>query len=265
MELVPVHPDMGVEIRGADPHALLDRGGEAFRRAFLDHRLVLLRGVDLGEDLQVRLTELLGEVSFASPNMKGGRKFSLISNQHTDGKIGDGELLFHADLMFMPAPLRAIALYAMVVPSSGGETVFSDGTAAYARLPAALKKRIEGLQARHVANYGAFDGASRPRYDPQARKSFAAIHPLVWPHPQTGRPILFACRLLTESIIGLPADEGEALLQELFTYVEDPAHHFVHAWRAGDYLVWDNCALQHSRRPFDPAEPRAMRRVPIAA
>jgi taurine dioxygenase len=142
--------------------------------------------------------------------------------------------------------------------------MFVDAGAAYQRLPERLKARIAGLTARHMANYSAdYDGAKRPVYEPGARIK-ARNQPVVWTHPQTGQPILFVSRQLTESIIGLPHAESEALLEELFGYIEDPAHAYTHAWRVGDYLVWDNRQLQHARRDFDPTQKRALRRVPIA-
>ena len=264
-EKIRLTPGFGVELQGFDPRALDAGNAATFRRAFDEHFLVLIRDAHLSETEQVRLTETLGEVSFSSPVMKqaGERKYSFVSNTHADGKIGDGELLFHSDHTFFDRPLRAIALSSLEVPRQGGETVFVDAGGAYRRLPDALKARIADLQGRHMASYGAYEGDKRPVFDPTARAK-VKNQPVVWTHPQSGAPILFVSRLITESIIGLPREESEALLEELFGYVEDPEHAYVHRWREGDYLVWDNRQLQHSRRTFDPSERRALRRVPIA-
>jgi len=264
VELRPLFPGLGVELKGFDPNRLDEPAAKLFRQAFRDHRIVLLRDVELSDEAGVALTETLGPVSFKSPFMRkgGGRKFSYVSNQHADGTLRDGELLFHADHSFLQWPLKAISLYAMQVPATGGETLFTDAAAAYARLPERLKARVAGLSARHVANYNLFEGDGRPRYDP-ASGAKAAVHPVAWPHPESGAPILFVSRLLTERILELSPEESEDLLLELFTYVEDEAHAYEHRWRAGDYLVWDNRQLQHSRRDFDPAATRALRRTPI--
>jgi taurine dioxygenase len=143
-------PEIGVELAGFEPSRLDDAATEAFRSAFRDHRLVLLRDVELSEAAGVALSETLGPVSFKSPFMQkgGARKFSYVSNQHVDGTLRDGELLFHADHSFLPWPLKAISLYAMQTPRSGGETMFTDAAGAYARLPEGLKTRIEGLTGR---------------------------------------------------------------------------------------------------------------------
>ena len=263
-DVVALSPDVGAEIRDMDPRSLDPEKSAVFRQAFADHHLVLIRNVDLSDDEGSVLTELLGPVSFDSPVMKqgGDRKFSFIGNVHDEGKLRDGELYFHSDHTFFTHPLKAISLYALAVPSKGGETVFSNAAAAYRRLPEELKQRIAGLKARHIATYSAFEGDARPKFNPNGRDK-VAIHPVVWAHPESGEKILFVSRLLTESIVGLEPDESEALLTELFEYIEDPAYHYVHHWRVGDYLVWDNRQLQHSRRDFDPKEKRALRRVPI--
>jgi taurine dioxygenase len=263
-DLINLSPDIGVEIRGIDPRTLDPAKAAVFREAFADRHLVLIRDIDLSDDEGSVLTELLGPVSFDSPVMKkgGNRKFSFIGNVHEEGKLRDGELYFHSDHTFFPHPLKAISLYALAAPSKGGETVFANAASAYRRLPEPVKHRIANLKARHIASYSAFEGDARPRFNPNSRDK-VSIHPVVWAHPESGEQILFVSRLLTESIIGMEYEESEALLTELFTYIEDPAHHYVHQWRVGDYLVWDNRQLQHSRRDFDPTEKRAMRRVPI--
>jgi len=265
VEMRPLSSGFGVELRGFDPRAMDAEGADIFRRAFAEHHLVLIRGVDLSEDEQTVLTETLGEVSFVSPVMKegGARKYSFVSNDQADGKIGDGELLFHSDHTFFERPLRAIALYALAVPTEGGETLFADAGGAYRRLPDDLKRRIAGLEARHMASYGAYEGDKRPVFDPEARAK-VRLQPMVWPHPDSAEEILFVSRLIAESIPALPPGESEALLERLFAFIEDPAHLYVHRWRVGDYLVWDNRQLQHARRTFDPSQKRTLRRVPIA-
>ena len=252
----PLTPWFGVELRGIDPHHVQSEEASAFREAFLGARIVLLRGCDLTDDANVRLTESLGQ---ATTNKQSGHKFSYVSNVHPEGLLGDGALVLHSDFAFMERPARAIALYAMSVPAAGGETVFVDLAHAYRRLPEPLKRRIAGLQARHVINYG----TGRPAFDPDAPGAMMAIHPLVWEPPQARAPVLFASRAMTDTIVGMRADESESLLQELFAHIEDERYQYVHQWRTGDYLVWDNRCLQHARRDFASTEGRTLRRVVI--
>jgi len=256
--------EFGVELEGLNWEGveLSAQDKAAFLTAFDTHRLVLIRDCELSDEQQVALTEALGVVSSASPTMRQDQKLSYVSNTLDKGILRDGELLFHADFMFMERPLKAIALYALEVPAQGGETVFADASLAYQQLPTELKTRIAGLEARHVANYGAFDGSARPSFDPTAAKQLSFVHPVVWTHPKSGQPVLFVSPLLTESVVGMTHDDSEELLETLFGYIERAQ--YVHQWQVGDYLVWDNQALQHSRRVFDPTERRSLRRVAIA-
>lgn len=261
----PLSEHIGVEVQGINPQSLSDADKDALRDLFTARHLVLLRSVDLSPDDHLALTDAIGPVSQADAIMKDGRKFSHISNAHADGRLPDGELLYHADHMFLETPLKAISLYALQVPLRGGETCFLDAARAYRGLPEEIKTKIANLSARHVYDYGANRGNQAATRDAKlSDNSDAAIHPIVWPHPETSEPILFVSRLFTVEIIGLPQDEGDALLGYLFKHLEGYANDYVHPWRVGDLVIWDNRILQHARNDFDPAEKRALRRVPIA-
>lgn len=259
----PVSPIVGVELQGFDPHTTDVEELRAFQRAFQTHHMVLIRGVDLSSDDCVRLTELLGVAEVRRKVGEDTDKTMMISNVHKGGHLPNGELLFHSDGMFHNKPLKAISLYALAVPSQGGETRFANAVMAYDRLPAPLKDRIATLKGRHVWAYDDDAGNRRPDPDAFTPDTQHAISPLVWEHPDTGVKVLVASKMFTDSIDGLSRADSDALLDELFSYLEDPAIIYDHKWRVGDYLVWDNRALQHARTNFDPREKRAMRRVPI--
>jgi taurine dioxygenase len=75
-----------------------------------------------------------------------------ISNQEKleDGRVyipGEG---YHTDHSNDIEPPKATALYAVKLPKSGGDTQFVNMCEAYDALSEDMKKRIDGLQARHV-------------------------------------------------------------------------------------------------------------------
>ena len=59
--------------------------------------------------------------------------------------------------------------------------------------------------------------------------------------------LLFARTLGTDRIMDLAPEESETLLQELFDHLYSGPHTYAHPWTNGDFLVWDNLALQHGR------------------
>jgi taurine dioxygenase len=258
-------PDLGVELHGFDPRNISPQDTQAFRRAFDEKHLVLVRGFDLSEQDSVGLAKLLGPVSRAGATMgRDSREFTLISNMHEGGRLPDGELLFHADHMFMPHPLKAISLYSLAAPRSGGETRFMNAAAAYRGLPEEIKQRIRNLEARHVYDYHANTANRAPDRRSLPADVASAVHPVVWAHPHSGEPILFVSRLFTVEILGIPAHESDALLEMLFGHLEAQGTGYTHKWRVNDFLIWDNRILQHARNDFPKTEKRAMRRVPIA-
>ena len=53
-------------------------------------------------------------------------------------------------------------MFAIKIPSRGGDTLFANLAAAYEALPAATRARLDGLQARHRYNY---NGTRRDGFD----------------------------------------------------------------------------------------------------
>jgi taurine dioxygenase len=259
-------PALGAEIAGVD---LRDPINDALKQQFLDiwhrHLVILLRNQALDEDAQVRFAE-----TFGSPaKITSGRTFSakypsvmLISNIRLDGKpigaLPDGEMHFHTDQCHQEIPAKATMLYAIEIPSKGGNTLFSNAYTAYATLPADLKQRIAGRRALN-----AYDKDSTLRTANYDNAGSSYWHPVVRTHPATGRKALYVNRLMTREIEGLPRDESDALLQKLFDHQEQPGFVYEHVWRPGDILMWDNRCTLHARTDFSAAERRMLRRVTI--
>jgi taurine dioxygenase len=61
----------------------------------------------------------------------------------------------------------------------------------------------------------------------------------------------------------LSRDESDALLDELWSFIDSPQFIYEHRWRVGDLVVWDNRSTMHRRDPFDSASRRVMHRTQI--
>jgi len=186
----------------------------------------------------------------------------LISNIREDGKpigaLPDGEMHFHSDQCHQEIPAKATLLYAIEVPSKGGNTLFSNAYSAYEALPEDLKARIAG---RRALNAYTTDTTVRSTNYDDAKSSH--WHPVVRTHPATGRKALYVNRLMTREIEGLARDESDAILQRLFDHQEQPKFVYEHVWRPGDILMWDNRCTLHARTDFSSGERRLLRRVTI--
>ena len=277
----PLSDAGGASITGVNLSAPLSTAEvAAIRDAFHEYGMIVIRGQDIDGGDQLRFCEYMGGTATRGKpadqraddgDASYGGSVHLVTNLTEDGKplgsFGDGEVWFHHDGSFKEIPYAATVLYGMAVTSTGGETVFANMYLAYDRLPTSTKRRIDGLQALNIYDYAA---TGRVDLDQDISHINHWVHPLVIRHPDTGRKALYVSPLITARIEGIPQDESDALLDELFTYVDDTEIQFDHKWQGGDLAMMDNRCLTHARRDFPAGEPRMLRRtmvegVPIGA
>jgi taurine dioxygenase len=265
--LRPLSAALGAEIIGVDLSEEIDDHTFAhIQDAWHLNLVILLRGQELSEEDQVRFAEKFGPpaVIHTKQFVRNHPAVMLISNIREDGKpigaLPDGEMHFHTDQCHQERPAMASMLYALEVPSTGGNTLFANGYMAYETLPDGIKLRIEGRKALNAYDY---DTAAMRRGTRLAEGVPSYVHPVVRTHPATGRKALYVNRLMTVRIEGLPAQESDELLTTLFDHQERREFIYEHVWRAGDLLMWDNRCTLHARTDFSPNERRLMRRVTI--
>jgi taurine dioxygenase len=137
---------------------------------------------------------------------------------------------------------------------------------AFDSLPAELRDRLVGLRVKHDGTYnsgGYVRSGVVPGDDP--RTAPGALHPIVYPHPDTGRPALYLGRRRNAYVEGLTFDESEALLDRVWAHATGDDLVWRHQWRVGDLVMWDNRNTMHRRDPFDPDSRRVMHRTQIKA
>jgi taurine dioxygenase len=270
IEVTPLSPAIGVEMRGVDLRQPLNEQTFALiRRAWEENCIALFRDQDLDELDQVRFASRFGELGTAvnDPDpLKGGSHPAIlyVSNVRVNGKIAgilpDGEMFFHSDTCYMERPAMASMLYAIEVPSAGGHTLYANGFRAYENLPDSVKVKLAGKRAVNVYDYA---GAPLTRASvlPPGVKSYA--HPIFRTHTPTGRKSLYVNRLMTWSILDMEPEESRDILQYLFDHQERPEFVYEHIWRPGDLMLWDNRSCLHARTDFDSNERRRLRRVTV--
>lgn len=176
------------------------------------------------------------------------------------GDLGSGELVYHSDLSCTPEPLLGISLHAIEVEERSSTTCFVDAMAVVRDMPLPMRSRLERL---HVMNLWPMELGGRQRSENAPEGWPGTVHPLLKQHPRTGDPILYVNANHSDRIIELPSEESESLILEMFERLYDPANCYEHRWCNGDLVVWDNLALQHSRKKVPPGVPRTLQRVEI--
>jgi taurine dioxygenase len=195
----------------------------------------------------------------------------ILSNVQKDGRpigLADAGTYFHTDYSYLEVPARCTTLYSIQVPKKGGDTLFADQYAAYDGLPAAMKKRIEGLVAlHHYGNRDDLDRSSRTvasvLSEEQEQKMAWVRHKVARKHPVTGRTALYAVSGSSFRIDGMPEDEAVDLLDELKRHATQEKYQLRLKYGVGDVVVWDNASLLHSATLTDPADPRTLWRITI--
>lgn len=264
----PLAPGVGAEILGVDLRDdLAPATVEAIRDVWHRNGVILFRGQTLDEAAQVKFAQRLGDLGKVLHQHNGRASLPgvmYISNIRENGKLigalPDGEMYFHSDQCYIENPSVGTMLYAMEVPSKGGDTIFANMFAAYDELPDDLKRKIEGRTALNVYDY---QNAATVRGSEPKDGVPAWAHPMVKAHPATGRKALYFNRLMTHHIVGMDRAESDALLQRLFDHQEQDRFIYRHVWKPGDLVLWDNRSTLHARSDFDASERRLMRRTVV--
>ena len=268
LEIVPLSPTMGAEIRGVDLSRPLDAAAaSALREAWLEHVLLVFRGQELDDGALRRSADWLGDpAEISMPVDRRGdddASIALISNIRDEagapiGALGDGDMWFHHDNSYTEAPDKATWLYAVELPGSGGNTLFGNCYRAYEALPERLRRSLSGREVLQVYDYtlkqrpdlGDLDGV------PQCWQPAVVVHPV------TRKKALYVDRLMTAAIGGYDRAASEALIEEICVYTE--RIDYEHVWRPGDYVIWDNRCSVHARTDFPALERRLLKRGKVA-
>src|SRR5262247_4078682 len=272
LDVVPLSRHIGAEVRGLDLRAKPDDATvRAIYRAWLDRIVLVFPQQDLAQEDLVRVTGYLGEIGELSRPPKYFPKgyaqllpgIMLISNIRQNGEpigaLPDGEMMFHHDMIHAEVPSKATLLYSIEIPSSGGNTLFASGYAAYDTLDPAIRNKLEGRRAIHHYNYG-----SVQRGDDKGTEAFGeCVHPVFRTQEDTGRKAVYVNRLMTVGVEGMSDGESGPLLEAVFDHAERKEFVYDHVWRLGDLLLWDNRCSSHARTDFASTERRLMLRTTV--
>jgi taurine dioxygenase len=266
--ITPLTDHTGAEVVGLDFTRPIDPETRAtLNRAFADHHVLVMREQHFAPDQFVAAAQLFGELhphDKKERHVPGHPAVEYISNEEVVNgrRIIPGET-FHTDHSNHPRPPKATTLFAVELPSSGGDTQYVNAHDAYDDLSEATKRRIDGLKAVHVylskyspRPFGHMSEESRRALPPPG------VHPLVRTHPENGRKALFLNPVRIESIVGMEDAEALKLIDELMRHATQKKYEYRHQWRHGDWVLWDNRSVMHQANPdYDMNERRYLYRL----
>jgi len=262
----PMTPDqVAAIVQGMDKFAVLvfrdqridDEQQLAFSRNF---GTLEIANSDVRRDEDRRLAPEIADIS----NLGHGN--AIMSREDRRRLFGLGNMLWHSDSSFKPTPAKYSLLHARVLPKPGplgnGNTEFADMRAAYDALDDEVKAEINDLVCEHSQQYSRgvlgfdFTEEERLRNPPVPQR-------LVRRHPGSGRRSLFLSAH-AGAIRGMPVPEARALLRDLTEHATQRKFVYAHEWRLGDLVMWDNRAMMHRARRYDPSEVRELHRTTVA-
>jgi taurine dioxygenase len=269
----PLTQNLGAEIGGVDfTQQLSDDVFSEIHAAFLRYQVLLFSPCELSPASQVAFARRFGEVQIHVMNQyhAGGfpelyRLSNLDENGKPNGKFPDqGTFVWHTDGSWRRVTGHATIIYGEVMPDRGGDTLFCDMYGGYERLDASWKARIADMRAMHNLD---FSRNRRHGHEPMTDAQRLAVppvdHPVVRTHPDTGRKCLYLGDH-AESIVGMPYDEGRALIDELNLLAVHDDLTYEHHWKVGQVIVWDNRCLMHRATTYDAVnQGRVIRRCTV--
>lgn len=276
--ITPLTEHTAAEVRGVDLREPIDPATHAaLNQAFITHHVLVIRDQDFTPEQFKTAAQVFGTLQQHDKrehHVPGHPDVYYVSNDDiVDGKrIIPGET-FHTDHSNHPRPPKATTLFAVQLPSRGGDTQYVNMHRAYDDLPPAMKDRIKDLRAVHVyqskyspRSLGRIDDGSLRQMPPPG------IHPLVQRHPENHLAALYLNPVRMEAIEGMEDADALALIRELMAHATRTTYEYRHQWRAGDMVIWDNRSVMHQANPdYDMAERRYLYRlmlqgtVPVAA
>ena len=264
LELEPISPMMGAELRGVDLARLDDAMFPAIRAAFNRHMLLRFPAQRLTPPELIAFSRRFGELQIHVLDEYRHPRYPeiyLLSNVdrvtgRTTGYHPDrGTLVWHSDLSFQARPALATILYGLEVPKTGGDTLFADMRAAYDALPDATKRKVAPLRGIHDLDYSRTRAGAAPMTEKQRAEAPPVSHPMVRTHPETGRKGLYISHHISR-IEGMAPDAARGLLEELMAHATQPRFVYRNTWRTGDVVMWDNRCTMHCATEYDASEER---------
>jgi alpha-ketoglutarate-dependent 2,4-dichlorophenoxyacetate dioxygenase len=277
MDTVPLGPRFAAELRGVSLSDIAsdDAAYAAARAAFEEHSVLVFRDQEVTDEIQLAFSRRFGPPEVTKVGSQGtGSHFVILSTIGPDGKVvppdhrqamrAKANQLWHTDSSFKSVPALTSVLSARIIPARGGETEYVSTRLAFERLDAGTRAKLENSFAWHDYAHS----RSKVAPDLASPEERAALPPqcwrMVWKNPVNGRGAVYLASH-AYAIEGMEPAAGKKLIDELTEAATAPGVCYLHPWRKGDVVMWDNRATMHRGRPWPAPEPRLMIRTTISA
>src|SRR5213596_1331779 len=282
-KVIPSAHTLGASVEGLDLSRPLSGPEFEFAlNALAEHGVLRYPRQELSalqlRDFSARFGKL--EVNVANAFQEAGiPEVMILSNIVENGRpigLADAGQGWHTDMSYSRMIAFANVLYGIKIPRRNGATLgatqFSNMQAAYADLPADVKKTLEGKSVLHDFNkfwemMRREKGSKRPPLTEAQREAKPPVsHPVFLRHPLTGKRVLYANPGYAIRINELPEKESDEMLEILFEHQLKPKYIYTSRWQEGDVLVWEDIGTIHNAvADYGPDEHRFVKRCQVMA
>jgi taurine dioxygenase len=251
LHVEPLGPVIGAVVHGVDlSKPQTDAVVADIRAALLRHQVIFFEDQHLTpvqhRDFAAKFGPL--HVHPLYPQVEGVPELFVLDNHKDNPTDNDA---WHTDVTFIETPPLGSLLYALELPPSGGDTMWSSMTAAYD----ALSPHFRVFLAAHNAVHDfmrSFSPASKvsqnageDRYEKARRENPPVLHPVIRTHPETGKPGIFVNYGFTTRIKDIASGESRMILKYLHEHIQRPEFIVRWRWKPGSLAFWDNRCTQH--------------------
>ncbi len=266
-EIEPIGRSIGAEIHGLDLTRPLDPATfQALEAALVEYKVIYARDQHITTAQHVALGRLFGELEVHPFRPEGEFPEIMVLDNHKDNPVLSTDV-WHSDTTFRKCPTKYSILRCLIIPPTGGDTLWADMCAAYEGLSEPIRRLIDPLTAKHdFKNFRALYTDSqedRTRLRQMEELYPNPIHPVVRTHPVNGRKAIYVNPQFTLWIEGLEERESRAILELLYEQAHVPEYQFRLRWKPGTIVFWDNRSTQHYAANDYYPERRKMERVAV--
>ena len=270
MQIQKLSEHIGAEISDVNLGNLQSEELSDIKKAWLDHKVLVFRNQQITTEAHIAFGRNFGELEihpFAENLEEHPEVIVLEAGGDSARQNYNAAKDWHIDVSFREKPPMGSILRGKVIPQEGGDTRFSSAAAAYEKLEADIKDRVDELFA--VNDYTKMFGPStrfnsEESHTENIKEYPPVLHPVIRTHPETGSRSIFTNNFFTSHIDGVEDAESVYLLGELAEAIRDPDVQFRVQWEPETFVMWDNRCVHHvATDDFLPLY-RRMERVTIA-
>lgn len=256
LTIKPLSDALGADVAGLDTRAeISDADLAQLNDAFMEHHLLCIRSAPLSAPEFARVARHFGEPQLQllrDQRTGDAPEVSILESTYKTPEAKPDDLTmvrlsgWHTDDSYFETPAKATVLQGLAIPSSGGQTRFSNTRRAYDELPDAMRDKIDHKQAIHAYDTRRATARARALSDAELKETRDVTHPLVRTHEDSGKRAIYFNPNRTDRVVGMEAAESDGLLDEIHAWIIKPEYQYHHDWTVGDILLWDNRCLVHS-------------------